>query len=155
MTVAVSRTRAIAVPVDDVWQVLADFGALARWAPDVEHSCLLHAAPGADGPGTGAVRRVQVGRATLLETVTAWSPPERLAYDIAGLPPVLRRVTNEWRLEPAGDGTEVTLTTAVDAGARPPQRLVARLVARRLARTSTSMLASLDAALTSGDHTRA
>ena len=62
---------------------------------------------------------------------------------------------NDWHLRPVDAGTEVTITTTVDAGPRPPQRLVARLVARRMAATSDQMLAGLAAALTTGDRTRA
>lgn len=149
--VTVARTATIPVPPPAVWDILADFGALARWVPEVDHSCLLHGG----SPDSGVVRRVQVGRMTLLETVTAWSPPEHLAYDITGLPPALRHVANDWRLRAVDGGTEVTVTTSVDAGPRPPQRLIARLAAFRLARTSDAMLAGLAAALTPGDPARA
>jgi uncharacterized protein YndB with AHSA1/START domain len=151
VTAQASRTTVVASPPGAVWAVLADFGALARWVGEVDHSCLLHDGP----PGTGSVRRVQVGRTTLLETVTAWSPPENLAYDITGLPPVLRHVANDWRLRAVAGGTEVTVTTSVDAGPRPPQRLVARLAVLRLATTSAAMLAGLAAALAPGDAVRA
>lgn len=151
MSAQVSRTAIVAAPVEAVWDVLVDFGSLARWVPEIDHSCLLHGGP----PGVGTARRVQVGRTTLLETITTWSPPDHLGYDITGLPPALRHVANEWRLEVVDHGTEVTVTTTVDAGPRPPQRLVARLVARRMAATSDHMLAGLAAALTSGDRTRA
>ncbi len=151
MSAVVSRTGTVRAAAPEVWEVLADFGALARWVPDVDHSCLLHG--GAPGPGT--VRRVQIGRSTLLEAVTAWSPREHLAYDITGLPPALRHVTTDWRLRSVDGSTEVTVTTTVDAGPRPPQQLVARLVARRFARAADSMLAGLGAALTSGDRTSA
>lgn len=151
MSAETSRTSVVAAPVEAVWDLLADFGALARWVPEVDHSCLLRRGP----VGVGTTRRVQVERTTLLETVDAWSPPEHLGYTIAGLPPALRDVRNDWHLRPVADGTEVAVTTAVDAGARPPQRLLAALVARRMAATSGHMLAGLAAALTSGDRTRA
>jgi carbon monoxide dehydrogenase subunit G len=150
VTATTSRTVCVPAPTEAVWDVLADFGALARWVPEVDHSCVLHGGP----VGIGTVRRVQVGRTTLLETIRTWSPPEHLGYDITGLPPVLRRVANDWHLRTVAGGTEVTITTTVDAGPRPPQLLVARLVARRMAVTSAHMLAGL-AALTSGDRTRA
>lgn len=146
MSATVDRRRHVAAPPEAVWEVLADFGRLARWVPEVDHSCALHAGPA----GVGTVRRVQLGRNTVLEEVTAWSPAGRLAYDITGLPPVLRHVANEWALRPVGHGTEVTVTTTVDAGPRPPQQLLARLVARRLGRTSDHMLAGLAAALPIG-----
>ena len=101
MSTVVSRTRTVDAPPDEVWAVLADFGALARWAPDVDHSSLLYGGP----TGTGTVRRVQLGRTTLLETVTLWSPAEHLAYEITGLPPALRRVTTSWQLRAVDDGT--------------------------------------------------
>lgn len=151
MSAEVSRTAIVAAPVGVVWDLLADFGSLARWVPEVEHSCRLHAGP----VGVGTVRRVQVGRTTLLETITTWSPPDHLGYDITGLPPALRAVRNDWHLRPVDAGTEVTVTTTVDAGPRPPQRLIAGIVARRMAATSDQMLAGLTAALTSGDRTRA
>lgn len=140
----------VEAPPGAVWDVLADFGALSGWVPEVEHSCLLRGVP-----GPGAVRRVQVGRATILETVTAWSAPDHLGYDIAGLPAAIREARNDWWLRGAGASTEVTVTTTVDAGPRPPQRLLARLVASRIATTSDRMLAGLTATLTSGDHARA
>ena len=77
-------------------------------------------------------------------------PGRRLGYRIEGLPPVLRTVRNDWSLTAAGAGTDVAVTTTVDAGPRPPQQLVARLVARRMARASDSMLAGLAAHLTTG-----
>ncbi|MFP5322868.1 MAG: SRPBCC family protein [Acidimicrobiia bacterium] len=146
MTAVVRRTATAAVAPEAVWAVLADFGGLARWAPDVDHACLLH-----DGElAPGQVRRVQVGRTTLLEVVDVAEPGRRLGYRIEGLPPVLRSVRNEWVLEPAAVGTAISLTTTVDAGPRPPQRLVARLVARRLAKASDSMLDGLARHLTAG-----
>ncbi len=136
-----TRERHIARPVDEVWAALADFGSIARWAPDVDHSCLLteqHA-------GVGPARRVQVGRITLVERITAWEPepPCTLAYEIEGLPAALGRVSNRWSLEPAGDGTRATLTSRVE-GSSQPLRVLARVAAARLAKVSESMLAGLD-----------
>jgi uncharacterized protein YndB with AHSA1/START domain len=136
---SVSRQRRIAAPAEAVWATLADFGSIARWAPPVDHSCLLTA--GGD-PGT-MTRRVQVGATTLLERVEAWEPPTRLAYRLEGLPPVLGRVRTEWCLVPVGDGTEAIVTTTIEPGRRPPQRLVARIAARRLGRTADRLLAGL------------
>lgn len=151
VTATVLRSSRIPASTDAVWDELACFGDLARWAPDVEHSCLLH---GGD-LAVGLVRRVQVGRATLLETVDDLDRGHRLGYRITGLPPVLREVRNTWTLEPDGPATVVSVTTTVDAGPRPPQQLIARLVARRLGRASDSMLAGLTAHVTSRDRTNA
>jgi len=142
----VARRTTIAAAPDEVWAVLADLGGLARWSTGVDHSCLLR-----DGElDVGLARRVQLGRTTLVEVVDVVEPGRRLGYRIEGLPPVLRRVRNEWALAPAAGGTEVSLTTTVDAGPRPPQQLVARLVGVRFGRASDSMLADLRRHLTTG-----
>lgn len=151
---SVSRTGAIAAPPHVVWNVLADFGAIVTWAPNVDHSCLLTEQPG----GVGSARRIQAGRTTLVETVTEWSPPAAgepgvLAYRLDGLPKVVRSVTNRWELTPSGTGTSIALTSTVDAGPRPPQRLVARLVGRRLGAASDEMIAGLAAHVTDSQTT--
>ncbi len=134
------RTRDIDAPAGRVWAVLADFASIAAWAPNVDHSCTMKV----QTIGLGAVRRVQTGRLTLLETVTTWEPGRVLAYRITGLPPV-GDVSNEWRLAPAGTSTRVRLTTRVEAGRRPPQRLLARVVGARLVKASEQLLDGLAA----------
>jgi len=146
VSAAVTRRSHVVASPQDVWAVLDDFGRLADWARDVDHSCLLHEGALA----VGLTRRVQLGRTTLLEVVDVLESGRRLGYRIEGLPPVLRQVRNEWRLEPDGAGTAVTVTSTVDAGPRPPQQLVARLVSRRLAKATASMLAGLAAHVTAG-----
>ncbi|WCO66910.1 SRPBCC family protein [Iamia majanohamensis] len=140
----VVRARTIARPPEEVWDALADFGAIATWADRVDHSSLLRPGAGGGAADVGAERRVQVGRSALLERVVESDRPDALAYDIEGLPPVVRRARNAWSLTSAGDGaTAVTLTSTVDCGPRPPQKLVARLVGRRMGKESDSMLAGL------------
>ncbi len=138
----IQRTRIIAARVQEVWDVLADFGAIVLWADNVDHSCILTS--GAGGIPIGTTRRVQVKRDTLVERIIEFDPPHVLAYDIEGLPRLLRRVTNRWTLAAgAGDSTVVTLTSTVEIGPRPPQRLAERVVCRVVARQSDSMLAGL------------
>ena len=141
--ITVERTRPIPAEPTSVWDVLAAFDRLADWADNADHTCWLDDRP-ADGEMIGRARRVQAGRVVLVETITAWEPPVRLAYDLGGLPPVVREAVNEWRLTPGPAGsTVVTLATHVDCGPRPPQRLVARIAARRLAGAADVMLAGL------------
>jgi uncharacterized protein YndB with AHSA1/START domain len=138
----IHRTRTIAAPADEIWNILADFGSLSSWAPNADHSCILFTGP--DGGAVGTARRVQVGRDTLVERITEFTPPRTLAYDIEGVPRFLRRATNRWTLSAAGAGvTVVTLTSTVDIGSRPPQHLAERVFCRVLARQSDSMLAGL------------
>ena len=137
-----TRSRRIAAPPKAVWDLLADFGALSSWAPNVDHSCLLEHGT---GPGLlGASRRVQVGRNTLVEQIIDVEAPLRLEYRIEGLPRQLRRITNRWELRPAGQGhTDVTLTGSVEIGANPLARLAERVMSQLMAKQSDSMLDGL------------
>ncbi len=147
--ITTERSRTIPARQSRVWDVLADFDRLAVWADNADHTCWLDE-PTDDGRMIGRARRVQAGRVVLVERITVWEPPTRLAYDIGGLPPVVKSAVNEWRLVagPAGgDRTTVTLATHVDCGSRPLQRLVARLVGNRLAKASDVMLDGLAAHL--------
>ncbi len=146
------RSLTIRANLTAVWDVLADFDQLAVWADNADHTCWLDE-PHPDGEMIGRARRVQAKRVVLVETITVWEPPARLAYDLGGLPPVVKTAVNEWTLavDPSDvDATIVTLTTHVDCGQRPPQQLIARLVGRRLASASDVMLAGLERHLASG-----
>ncbi len=140
MAEIVESTR-IKGSTDQVWAALGDFGAIARWAPNVDHSCLTTE----QSKGVDCVRRVQVGRNALLERVTDWHEQEQLSYVIVGLPPVVRSAVNTWALEAHGDSTMVTLRTRVITGPRPPQQLVGRVLGRVLAKASREMLDGLKA----------
>jgi uncharacterized protein YndB with AHSA1/START domain len=138
----IRRTRTIAAPVGEIWDVLADFGSISSWADNADHSCILFS--GADGGPLGTARRVQVKRDTVVERITEFDPPRALAYDIEGLPSRLRRVTNRWTLAARGGGsTAVTLTSTVEIGSRPAQRLAERVLCCFVARQSDVLLAGL------------
>ncbi len=143
--IEVVRTVPTVASTAEVWSILADFGAIARWAPNVDHSCLLSG----QTEGVGMVRRIQSGRMTVVERVREWHPVGRsegvagLAYDIEGLPPVVRSVVNRWSLEAATQGSIITLTTRIDTGPRPPQQLVAKALGRKLGAVSDEMMAGL------------
>lgn len=122
-----------------VWAALADFGAIGRWAPNVDHSSLASHAP----DGVGAVRRVQVGRNALLERIVTWHPGESLSYEIEGLPPVVHSVVNRWDVADEGGLTVATLTSQIEPGPRPPHQVAARVVGRVLGKASREMLAGL------------
>ncbi len=148
--ITVERSRMIPAHLTRVWDVLADFDHLASWAANADHTCWLDDASH-DGEMVGRARRVQAGRVVLVETITVWDPPSRLAYDLGGLPPVVKSAVNEWRLKADAsdpDRTVATLATHVDCGPRPPQQVVARLVGRRLAKASDVMLEGLAATVT-------
>jgi uncharacterized protein YndB with AHSA1/START domain len=136
----VVRTRVVSAGVDDVWAALADFGAIVQWAPDVDHSCLLSDRT----EGAGTVRRIQAKRTTLVERVVDWVDGSTLAYAIEGLPPILGSVISRWTIEAVDGGARVSLSTRIEPGRRPPQRVAARVAGRRLASAAEAMLAGLD-----------
>ena len=141
--VGVSDTTAtLRVPASaaEVWAVLADFGEIARWAPNVDHSCLLST----QREGVGAVRRIQSGRRTLVEEVVEWVDGERLGYVVEGLPPPVRSLRNTWQIDDGDGVTQVTLTSSVDVGQRPPLKLAAKVLTRQLSKVSHQMLRGLD-----------
>ena len=138
----ISRYRTIAAGPQTIWALLADFGTISQWAESVDHSSVLEHGP--DGSPIGTARRIQVGRNTLIERITAFTVPTELAYDISGLPSWLGRVNNRWKLTPTATGaTVVALTSTVDIGHRRPQRALERIVCRGLATQSDAMLAGL------------
>ena len=140
----VERTSFLPVPQDRVWAVLAGFAWISLWVPEIDHSCLLTEGD----PDIGTLRRIQMGRTTLVETVETWEPNFTLSYAIGGLPSLIRSVTNTWRLEPGDEGTNVTIISDVDAGPHLPQKVIARLFGRRFGSTSDEMLAGLAARVT-------
>ena len=135
----VERTSSLEASPTEVWAVLSDFAGISRWAPNVDHSSLMTE----QGSGVGAVRRIQAGGTTVLETVERWEPGVGLSYEITGLPPVIKRLTNTWRLEADGGVTTVSITTDISTGSRPPQKVVAKVVGRKLGEASDEMLTGL------------
>ena len=79
-----------------------------------------------------------------------WEPGRQLCYSIEGLPPVVRSVTNTWKLDGTDGGTAVTITSRIDTGPRPPQQVVARVFGRVLAKASRRMLEGLKTHLEEG-----
>ncbi|MGZ8802446.1 MAG: SRPBCC family protein [Mycobacterium sp.] len=137
----VSRSRTIAAEPEAIWEVLADFGSLSAWAEGVDHSCVIN--NGEDADPLGLARRVQVGRDTFVETITAFAPPRFLAYDISGVPPRMS-VSNRWNLVPERTGrTTVTLTSTVQMSSHPLRSIAERFGARLVSRRSDALLNSL------------
>jgi uncharacterized protein YndB with AHSA1/START domain len=135
----VRHTATAAARPHEVWAALAAFDRISTWSTGVDHSSSLSAT--IEGPG--AVRRVQLGRSTLVETITTWEPERELAYEIGGLPPLVRTVVNRWRLEPSAGGTTVTLAVEVDPGPAPRGRVAARVLGLAVRRPTRRLLDDL------------
>lgn len=144
-----SRSRTITRDQQSIWDVLSDFGAISSWAGNVDHSSLL-------GPETGPIgsaRRIQMGRDTVVERIVEFDAPRALAYDIEGMPKLVRGLRNRWELHSLPTGfTAVTLTTTVDIGDlssndKPTHRVAEWVVGRIAARQSDQLLNGLAAHL--------
>jgi len=112
-----------------VWELLSDYGALASWFADADHSRLITAAP----VGVGSERRVSLDGFTLIERIVTWEPRQRLTYDVQGLPPVIKGARSDWQLEDRGDGTtRVSLTMQTVPAAGPVGALLYRVAIRKI-----------------------
>ncbi|MFD7067887.1 SRPBCC family protein [Streptomyces sp. NPDC059913] len=92
--------------------------------------------------GDGRVVRLK-GGFTAHETIMAAEPGQRYAYraDLVNAPAV-RALLEEWRLTPAGTGTRVQWTFAVDGPA--PYRLLMRLARPGVGRAFREAVRALD-----------
>ena len=86
----VTRKTNVSCSLDEAWEILSAFGEISGWATNVSHSCLLSH----QQEGEGACRRIQTGNTSVTEHVTKWENLRYLAYEIRGLPPVFKNVTN-------------------------------------------------------------
>lgn len=110
-----TRTFHLAAAVETVWHEAGDrFGDVDRWAPGLDDAHLATAGP----PGEGT-RRVctptdpLVGMDEIVEEITTWDPPHRLAYRVIDPPFPLATMASTWSLEPAGKGTALTIEVAL------------------------------------------
>lgn len=138
--VTTSSSCSIDAPLSDVWAVLADFGRLAEWAVSVDHSECLTVPPVV----VGSIRRVQVGRRVLLETITTWEPEATLAYSIEGLPPVVGAVSNTWTLAAEETGTTLILTASVAPAPSLALKPAAFALARLFKSANDGLLSGLE-----------
>ncbi|MHA0288340.1 SRPBCC family protein [Mycobacterium sp. C3-094] len=138
--IELSRERTVAAPAARVWELLTDFGGLARWASGVDHCCMLRDTD--SPPRVGSQRRVQIGRNAVLETINEFAPPLALGYTIDGVP---RRFSaaHRWVLHPRDDTTVVTVTCSVSTTAPLIRPVAERALARHLAQRCEALLQSL------------
>jgi carbon monoxide dehydrogenase subunit G len=106
--VIVTRSRTLAAAPEAVWRVLADPRSLARWWPRVER------VKGITGEGWTTVLRSERGRAVRADwRLDGQEAGRRRAWvqEVEGTPfaKVLAERRVEATVEPAGDGTRVTI----------------------------------------------
>ncbi|MFF9897013.1 MULTISPECIES: SRPBCC family protein [Streptomyces] len=128
--------REVAAPPETVFQALAvDVAQWPAWFTSVTRARPTRG-------GTGRVVHLQ-GGVRFEETILAAHAPERYAYrvDVTNAPGV-RALAEEWHLEPAGSGTRVRWTFAIE-----PRRLARPLFrhgGRGLRRSFEAAVGNLD-----------
>jgi uncharacterized membrane protein YhaH (DUF805 family) len=83
----------IAAPADRVWPHVIAFAPITD-APDLPFRLGIAAPLSARivGDGVGAIRYCEFTTGPFVEPITAWEPARRLAFDVAGSPPVMREL---------------------------------------------------------------
>lgn len=106
-----SESVDIDAPLDLVWQVLADFGGVATWAPYMKVSHLV----GEQGQGVGTRRamRHELGF-RFEERVTEWHEGEGFSFDVLRAPWPMDNVHESWVVSDRDGVTRVT--TCVEYG---------------------------------------
>ncbi len=129
-----SLTRSVVIDAaqDKVWEVLADFGAVSRWAPTITDSAIV----GDANEGVGAVRTcTHVKMGALEETIVSWTEGEAYSYDVtAGLPFPMKALRNHWSMGERGARTEVTLHMEFSTKVGPLGSLMELMMMKRMMR---------------------
>ena len=128
----ITRQVRIDASKEKTWEVLADFGAVANWAPTILQS---HSTTEANG-GVGAERTCEHEKmGWLVERITAWDEGSSLSYDVVeGLPFPMKSLNNVWSVRADGVGAVVTVTMDFRMGLGPLgalPTLMARVMMRK------------------------
>ncbi|MCC6624663.1 MAG: SRPBCC family protein [Deltaproteobacteria bacterium] len=96
-------------PAAATFDVITDPTGLGRWMPDLERAGWASAPP----HGVGSVREVRLRTVAVHERVLVWEPGERFVFTIVkASAPIVRRMVEDYRLEPVSGGTRVQWTIA-------------------------------------------
>lgn len=108
---AVTRTRVIAAPPEDVWDVIADHAAWPEW-----FSGLKSVDPGSTSTGVGGTRTVHLAGLSVAEEFLAWDPGAHFAFTVTGASrAVVRSLVESLVLSRGDDDTTLTsYTMAID-----------------------------------------
>ena len=138
----------IDAPVEKVWEVLADFGAVYRWAPSVTDSY----STSKNNSGSEASRHCDVaGFGGIEETVTEWNEGREFTYVFTGVGPISEGYST-WSVKPQGDKTLVYTELRYTVRFGPLGALMNALIMRRkLAQSLGNALEGLKHHVNTGD----
>ncbi|MFD3947305.1 SRPBCC family protein [Streptomyces sp. NPDC058579] len=134
----------LAAPPSAVFRSLAvELGSMPSW-----FTAVTSATPTAEGAGRTVRLR---GGVVFQETILAHDPDTRYAYRVdATNAPGVSALVEDWALSPAGAGTRVSWTMAVDGGT--PCRLAVRLARPGVGKSFRDAMRRLDRRLTPARH---
>jgi uncharacterized membrane protein len=139
----VTRTITIDAPRTAVWRVLADFGNIATWNPNVKTSALTSDQPG----GLGATRQCHLlPMGEVNERITAWEEERIIGIDIIESKklPAMRSAVANFELRDQGTSTAVKLTMSYTVGLGPiGASMNALMMKRQFGKVATQMMAGL------------
>lgn len=125
--VRVAESVLVARPAAEVFAVLADPGAAARWQHGVEGVRLLTDGPAGPGSRMAGTREYAGLRLGFTSEITGWEPPRRLAFRSVGAPV---QVEGGYGLDDTEGGTRVTATLDLRVGGLSLLRLTERITDR-------------------------
>lgn len=108
----ITKRIEINASAEQVWNVLADFGNVEKWAPTVVES---HCS-GDTQRGIGAKRMLTTSTGEVTEEVIVeWNEGCSFTFEIPnGLASVIKTLRETWSVEPSPQGTEVIVTMDYD-----------------------------------------
>lgn len=137
----IEKSAFISQPPGKVWEVLADFGGVAKWAPRMKDSRITGGL--LNGIGTRRVMR-HVWGFRIVETVTRWDEGSGFTFRLDRAPAPMCDVVESWRIEPEDAGTRVLTRVTYGTGWALFGRCVDQFLLRFLVeREMTSSLRSL------------
>ena len=123
----VSRHIEINASADEVWEAIADFGGVYKWAPNVSSSYSTTEA----NEGVGAARHCEVaGFVGIDEEIVDWEEGQGYKYQVENIGPI-GKLVNEWSVTSDGENSVVTTNVSYRMKFGIMGALMDRLMVRR------------------------
>ncbi|WP_419926886.1 SRPBCC family protein [Candidatus Poriferisocius sp.] len=103
----ISSSTPIAAPQQVAWEVMTEHELYARWVPRSQVSLEVEGSP--ERNGVGAIRVFHIGPVRTREEMTAFDPPQRMAYRVLTIPLPVRNCRSDLLLVADDDGSGCTL----------------------------------------------